>query len=123
VALTCLARDLYGHRIRGIGRQRYLHSWRINMKTHCDETARLLAIELISRCSRSLSFLDAKGPPRVVCGRADEIAALLQGDTSAGLCIFQLIEISEMAVDQDSIGQGPKVLSGLELGRGGGKEE
>jgi hypothetical protein len=70
-----------------------------------------------------LAFLDPERPPREARGGADEIAALLQGDTASGLRVFQLVEVSEMAVDQDRIGQRPEVLGGLELGRVGGQEE
>jgi len=56
-------------------------------------------------------------------GRADEIAALLQGHAAARLCVFQLLEVSEMAIDQHRVGQRPEVLGGLELRRIGGQEQ
>jgi hypothetical protein len=84
---------------------------------------RLLRACVISRCSGPLAFLDPERPPREARGGADEVAALLQGDTASGLRVFQLVEVSEMAVDQDRTGQRPEVLGGLELGRVGGQEE
>ena len=71
---------------------------------------------LISGCSGSLSFLDPLRPPAEPCGRADEIAAALEHDAAAGLCLFQFIEIGEMAVDEDAVGEQPEVLGGLQLG-------
>lgn len=59
---------------------------------------------VISRCPRALSFLDAQRPPVEPGGRADEIATPLQRDASTGLRVFQLLEIGEMAVDEDGVG-------------------
>jgi hypothetical protein len=53
-------------------------------------------------------------------GGADEIPALLQGDTSEGLRVFQFVKVGEMVVDHNGVGQRPsdrEVLGGLELGR------
>lgn len=67
----------------------------------------------ISRYPRPLAFLDTQRPSGKAGGRADEVAAPLQGNTTAGLGVFQLDEIDEMAVDQHRVRERPAVLGGL----------
>ena len=54
-------------------------------------------------------------------GGADELPALLQGDTFEGLRVFQFVwKVGELVVDQNGVGQRPsdrEVLGALELGR------
>lgn len=70
---------------------------------------------VISGYSRPLSFVDAQRPPGETRSRANEVAAPLQGDTASGLGVLQLIEVGEVAIDQDGVGQRPEVFGRLEL--------
>ena len=56
-------------------------------------------------------------------GGADEFGPGLEGDTALSLDVFQLLDGGKVAVDQDRVGQGPQMLSGLQLGRVRGQEE
>ena len=80
-------------------------------------------VHFISCRFRSLAFLDPERPPGETGSRADEIAASLEGDTTARLRVFQLVEIGDMTVDQHCVGQRPQVLGGLQLGRVRWQEE
>ena len=50
-------------------------------------------------------------------GGADEVAARVEGDAARGLGIFELVDGSEVAIDQHGVRQRPQMLGGLELGR------
>lgn len=71
---------------------------------------------VISHCSRALSFLNALRPPVEPGGGADEVATALEGDATPGLRLFQLVEIGEVAVDEDGVGEWPEMFGGLKLG-------
>lgn len=69
-----------------------------------------------------MAFLDPLRPPGEARGGADEITAVLQGDTAPSLRVLQVVEISEMTIDQHRVGQLPEVLGGLQL-RGIGRQK
>ena len=56
-------------------------------------------------------------------GRADQVGALLQSQAAGELGVLQLLDRSEMPVDQAGVGERPQVLSRLELGRVRRQEE
>jgi len=72
---------------------------------------------------RSLSFLDALGPPMEAGGGANEIGLRLQGDTACGLSVLEIVDRGEMPVGQDGVGERPEMLGGLQLGRVRRQEE
>src|SRR5271166_1549150 len=70
---------------------------------------------LILVSSRSLWLLDALRPPVEPRRPADEIGAGLQGDAALRLGVFQLLDASEVPVDQHAVGQRPQMFGWLQL--------
>jgi len=78
---------------------------------------------LLSVPSRSSAFMKAPGPPVEAGSRADEIGLLLERDAAGKLGIFELLDGSEMLVDQRRIRQRPEMLSWLQFRRIGRQEK
>ena len=55
--------------------------------------------------------------------RANQVGTRLERDAALSLGIFQIIDASEMAIGEDSVGERPEVFSWLEFGRVGGQEQ
>jgi hypothetical protein len=49
-------------------------------------------------------------------GGADEITALLQGNTAPCLSVFQLLQVGEVAVDEGGVGQWQRCSAGCSSG-------
>lgn len=56
-------------------------------------------------------------------GGADQIAAALERHAARRLRVFEVLDGSEVAIDQHRIGQGPQMLGRIELGGIGWQEE
>ncbi len=69
------------------------------------------------------SFVGPTRPPVEARGRADQLRVALQLSAAGKLGILQLLDGSEVAVDQAGVGQWPQVLGRLELGRVRRQEE
>jgi hypothetical protein len=73
--------------------------------------------------SRLSSSTDLTRPPVKAGGRTDQCRLLLQHRTPPELHLFQVVDTGVMAIDQDSIGQEPQVLCGLQFPRMRRQEE
>ena len=63
----------------------------------------------MSTSSRSLSFLEALGPPMEERGGADTFGLALERRAVSELRVFEFLDALEMAVDERSVGERPPV--------------
>lgn len=62
-------------------------------------------------------FVDLLGPPVEARGRANAVGLPLECSTVGELRLFEVLDRVKVAVDQHSVRQRPKMLSGLQFRR------
>jgi hypothetical protein len=69
------------------------------------------------------TFGNAFGPLVKARRGADEVGPLLEGGAVGELRVFEVLDGSEVLVDQCGVGQRPEVLGGVSFGRGGRQKQ
>ncbi len=70
---------------------------------------------MISVSPRSSTFVDLLGPPMEKRRRANTIELALERGAPSELGVFEILDGSEMLIDERRIGQWPEMFGGLEF--------